>query len=543
MIKKHIYVLITLMILMSGCHHQKQALNHISPKKHELEQWLKYRPTLQLVDSTQQIEAYAVEQYLLSKYALIDPIIRKKLYFLHQNVRNAQAIPLIKNSIKAQLTLPEDEIQESIALLKARQNNQKSKMRLYQIYKQYPNGASQNQRDHINQKMHNIRDQITDLNIFKKLAQQESESQSRLQSGLIGNVADGQFPANINALITDLKANEMSEVIIGKQGAVLFYCERIIPPRPPQSLEHIRQRVINTLSNHTTSQKFNKQKQLLLRNAKIVIDWQAIDDERLEEISVTGEGQMTLNNQQLLWLINGLKGHKTLSETSQQSLISRINDYVINERLFALLSHKQQQQLNEQNQWALKQVLASEVMATLVNKQLSAPTESDEKTHYYANQHLFVRGLHYHISAIALPLDEKHLVQSHQKARELWENLQQQQLSFEQAFHQHSLFKDRYPNGYTVESLTQEIASLFGIDAMRQIQLMQTGQISLPVAASDRGLIWIFRLDKIEPKRPMNFAEAQQAINQYLGSVDSKNLQQSITENIINQMVIDTSEL
>ncbi len=533
---KKIYFCAFTLIFLHACQ-QHNKPQHFFVNENQMQTWLKHRPLIQLQGATEQKDAFAVEHHLVSQQALIEKSQLDKMIFLHNNSRNSQSEPFIKRSIRATVKLDQQQVDDNTAMLMQRQHNKKAKVRLYQIFKNYPLNATAKEIRNINQKMQQIHDQISDLDSFKKFAVAESESQSRLQSGLIGNIAHGKFPPTINDIVMNMKPNQTSDVIIGKQGVLIFYCERIVLPHK-QTDQQISERVINTLTNHAVHQAFEKKKQLTINNAHINIDWGAITNAQGQMVAAKSNNA-ELSNQQLLWLLNGKKGQKELSDFAKKTIENSINNHFLYAAFYRQLNPTAQKQLEEKSRYLLQQHIASEVMALMIGEQLKIPTETDERNYFEAHHKNYIHKPRFSISAIALKLDPQNKVTSHQHTYQLWYDIAHKKITFKQAFAQYSFLNKKYPEGYSISLSAVDIPQVFGIEVSRQIKTMQKGDISLPVASEERGIVWILRLDEVIEAKAMTYEEAQKSIHNTLGNKAAKSLQNDITQSIIDDMVIN----
>ncbi|MFK8011139.1 MAG: peptidylprolyl isomerase [Marinicellaceae bacterium] len=527
------FIHLFLLIFVVACNSPKKHFADVNVNSVEFKNWLKHNHLMQYYDKSDQIDSFTVEQFLFKKRELLNQKDLKKRHFLINAQKFSDSQNYIKKSIKSSIYLDEDKIKEQILVLNKIEDNKKDKIRLYQIYKNYPVNASQADINATINQLNEIKSNIHTLDDFKQMATLYSDSQSRLQKGLIGNIPKGKFPDSLDKVVMQLQENQMTDVLKGKKGAVLFFCEKVIVATK-STPEQIKQRVINRLKNHTLEKKYYDLVQKTLNLGHIEIDWRLMKEGDLKDISVNST-YTKISNQQLKWLLNGLNKNHKLNSFNINKIQNTIENYVKNIAFFNQLSQNSQQNLNLKFDFKYKNIIASEVMALMINEKLDRPTLVEERNYYQQNQSQFVRDKYYDISAIALKFDKDNKIEVYSKGQKILSQINNKSLSFKQAVYNYSFFKDNYHNGHMGNLSSKKIPNLIGINALKQIQLMQTGEIS-QLVETDSEILWVFRLNAIEHPRLMTFEEAQKKIHNILGNIQTKFLESNIIEEILLQI-------
>ena len=497
----------------------------------EFDRWLLHKKQLLLNNKKQQIESYFVEEYLYRNKDLIDHELQSNIYFLNKAVMYSKAVNTVKKQIMEKVKVDEKEIQQNIIMLQQRAKLKTHKVRLYQIYKKYPINASLEEKQLLKKQMQLIRDNITDLNGFKKAASRESDSQTRLFYGLLGNVKNGKFKGEINNIVMKMQANEISEVITGTHGVLMFYCEKRIAPKI-KTLQQTTNYVIQTLRNRNFSNDFNKHFEDTLNKQRIQIDWEKIYEDSPSKTAVFSK-TYNLTNLELSQLLT----NKDRNVIPKKSIESIINNYIANRALFHELNSDQQKHLSLKSHYKLKQSIASSVLVNMIAKKLKIPTDDDLKKHYQENKETYKTKLQYDVSAIAFKLTDDNKASVYNQAEIVLNQLKLKLLSFENASQKHSFLNEKYNNGYLGKFSLNQVPRAIGINAKKQISLMRVGEIS-KLVETDSSILWIFKLNTIDLPRIQSYIEVKKRIDNQLGNERTDILESEIFTDIITKLNI-----
>ena len=522
-------------VISQDAHSQMIASSHLSPviylTSNEFDQWIATKKQLLLSDRKQQIESYFIEEYLYRNKNILGQDFLDKVYFLNNASLYSQSISTVKKQVMEDVRVDKNEIQENIHMIQQRNKLKTDKVRLYQIYKKYPVNASTEEKQIVVNKMRLLRGNITDLNSFKNLASVESDSQTRLHNGLLGNVSNGKFKGEINVLVMKMRANELSEVIKGTQGVLLFYCEQRIPPKI-RTLKQTSDYVIKILKNRNFTIDYKNKLEQTLQKLEIKFDWPKIYENSPNKTVIVSKDQI-LTNVGLAWLLP----KKDRDEISKKTIESSVKNFLVNRDFYNELKNDQQQKLSKLSHNRLKQSIASSVLAQMVSNQLKIPTDNDIKKHYQENKDLYISQSHYDISAIAFKLTDDNKVSIYNQAEKVLNQLQHKLMSFEEASKKYSFLNEKYNNGYLGKFTKHQVPSAIGINALKQISTMKVGEIS-KLVETDSSILWIFKLNAIELPRIQSYNEVKTHIDNQLGNARVKELEYQIIENIIAELNI-----
>lgn len=501
----------------------------------EFEIWMLQKQQLILNTKKEQIHAYFIEQLLFQQRSQINLNQLNRIAFLNDLSMYNNSINHTKLKLWENVQIDSTEVDENVNRLLKKNKLKKHKVRLYQIYKEYPLNASDDVKQKIAQDMLSIRMQVSNLQSFMSLAETESDSQTRLKKGLIGNVKTGTFTGEINNIIMDMKANELSEIIIGTKGILLFYCEKIIPPKIKSSIEIITY-VENILSTNNFKKLYQQKKDLILANSNIQIDFNKLKKYNNKLVAVNST-DINLTLEQVSWLLNGHKGAKILNDFSQQKISNVINEYIIKRSFFNDLPLSRQLTLKTEAKHKYREFIAITVMTQMISHQLKIPSLDETKKYFLNNKDSFIREKHYDISAIAFKFTNKTKITTYNKAQQILSQLNNNLISFNQASEDFSFLDSKYKHGYLGKFSRNQLPGSFGINVLKQVLLMQAGQLS-KLVETESGIFWIIKLNTIDSPRLMSFKEAKHQAHNQLGGQRTSDLENKIMQNLIQNNII-----
>ena len=105
------------------------------------------------------------------------------------------------------------------------------RVRLYNLFKKVPEDASAASRAAVRAATEALRRRAVAGEDFSTLARQESDSQTRWQGGLLGNVPEGTLAPAVEAVAFSLPPGGISDVLESRDGFTVLRVERLIPGR------------------------------------------------------------------------------------------------------------------------------------------------------------------------------------------------------------------------------------------------------------------------------------------------------------------------
>jgi len=493
----------------------------------ELQNWLNDDEKKKLLDHKTQIESYFLQETLFNMKSKLDDEMIKKLDFLNNYTKNRMAIPILKKKIQQQVDLDQKLYDDLYTSYKLGNDTITKKVRLYQIFKRYPLNASSIEKEKINDAMKEIRNQINNLDDFKKFAEKESNAQSRFKKGLIGNVKNGLFPEKLDSIVMKMTKGELSEIIKGEQGELLFYCDDVIIPKK-YSDEELQEMAFKRIHNYQKKQNWENYQQDKISALNIAYNFVNLDKDKNDIIASSLLGN--INNQKLKWIL-GWKS-KPLSSFNKERLKSTIESFFLNQYLFNQLDANELTELNSQFESTSKQTIISNVLNLLADKRKKAPSEIELKDYYELNKHLLKIRKSYNFSILGLPTNDENKIEFYEKLEKIYNEISQNIIDFDSAIHKYSRVKEKFRNNKSGSLNSAQISDRFGFNFTRQLMKMKIGEMS-DLLESEDGLLCIIRLDKIEEPRILTYSESKEKVIKKLNA----KIIMDLKEIIINELI------
>ena len=446
--------------------------------------------------------------------------------------------PLVHRHALAGAAVDEEKVTE----LAGRLQTMPRRVRLRNIFKRFPSDADESRKDAIRASMESVVQRWRDGEDFKDLARQESESQTKWQGGLLGNVRPGTLRPTVDRVAMALKPGEISAILEEDEGLTLLYCEKVLDAvvRTPEELQAIaRKRLKNQLDGKLTQELEDE----LLAEAGLVFVWPESPARRPETTGGSSEvvihwldGRLTSEDLQA-WL--GSLGPKGV-HLPRERIERQIRGWVI--RRMARLRAQRLGLINSSihRQIALNrlQTLAEQALAKRVAAKFQPITEAEKRQAF--NRWIAIPGQElpeafifpetFELRIIQLPLSSEDPRPSYEFAESLSRRLRAGELDFASAAERFSVHDSKSQGGRLGHLSNRQVNRRFGFDMSRALHGLQAGEISMPVEEAEA--LWILRLEGIQPRRPMTFEEAEPRIDQQLGQEQVKRLQQEITDQI-----------
>ncbi len=503
----------------------------------QLSKWLEDYPQFKHESLKEQIEGYFIQQALFRQRHDLPSDTQEKTEFLQTLKIHQSARTDLKRQIFAATFAPEIDVQQAHQTLLAIEASKQPKTRLYQIYKRFVPEASQAEKDQTVKEVLSIKNQVDDLTSFKQLAIQHSDSQTRLQKGLIGNIKHDHFNSALDGIIGQLQAGQMSEVIRLKTGAVLFYCEKKIPVKhktSEQLLKRARKYHTSKLSLHHWNNELAK----INAQLSIVYDWSVINSNHHTLHSPAAQtSTQQISKQQLLWLLNDSGSSLDSSDFSVDHIKKITDEYFQNRLIFNQLPIQQQSKITERLSNDYIEAITSQVLLKQVKAQLTEPTEEQIKKHHQLNHNKYFMPKRYDLSIIVMPHTKDNPSEGYRKAEMVYHHIATGQLNFEQAIDQYSMRLDAFPDGKISRLSDLKKTNILGKKPAKQLSLMKVGEVS-NLVESDAGQLWIIRLDRMIDRTSASLSESRTSIIEALINERIAKIESNIVSDTLTSMQI-----
>lgn len=497
------------------------------------DRWLNLNPKFIKLGRKNQIESYFYYQYLLNNQGILSKETIDKLKFKNITHMYSQARELKEKDIKLNSKPSRESIDKLFNLQKIYYQNKGDKVRIYQIYKKYSLNTTQKDRNDLFKSMQIIRKNVDDLDSFKKLATNESDSQLRLNNGLVGNVLKGTFPEKLDDVIMRMKKNEISDIVKTSTGLMLFYCEKRIP-KPIKTDEQIRKFTISRLNSNVYKKNLHEWQSQQIDTIQPVFNWGNINNISLIDGIVVTSNFIDINNRQLKWLMQIDK----ITNIDRSTIKNTVNNYLINKYTYSQMDNAQQEVLENKSTKTFRGLVIDAVQNKIVEKQFSPIADENLKKHYQANISKYKIPEQYNITILVLDIDKNNRLNSYKKAETIYSKIKNNQMIFSNAINKYSDFKDKLKDG-SVKNLSEtKIIRQFGFNLANQLKRASIGEISNIVESDDADYIYIVRLDNIISPHIQSFNEVKSKIKTKLEKQSKNKVIKDVIDRTINHIII-----
>ncbi len=396
------------------------------------------------------------------------------------------------------------------------------KVRLYNIYKRFPPDADEDSKKIVREAMQQIVARLESGGDFKQLASDESESQSRLKKGLIGNVPAGFLRPEIDRVAMSLKQGEVSGVIETADGLTLLFAESIIVP-PVLTESILRDRAEGRVRRKAFDKAWQVFQDELQSESEVKFNWSLLDQQRLQVagddavVATFSLGEVTMR--QARWLLAKDRESAQLSENQKEALESRIMKYVSGRVAISQVDRRLpcwSDELERIRDYLGNKLLSERMLLRLVNERFEPLKDAEVAEYFRENSELFVRPEHFRLSVLTWKLDPNDPRLTYKEASQVLHRLRKSPERFDNELKQHVSVHGKQDNGDLGWISRPNLAGKIGIDPLKAVLKLSVGDIS-ELTRSDDGRLWIIHLADHEAKRPYRFEEADMMAKQSLG--------------------------
>ena len=458
-----------------------------------VEDWAKYSP-----GATAGADRRRHTQELLLTLALAEEARRLGLDAQNEvrheleRQRFRQLAPLLKNDVLSTVEVEESEVEKRF--LEIRDSfTRPERSRLRNLFKRFPVDADSEVKKALRQEMAALRRRALEGESFARLAEEASDSQTRLQGGLLGNVRAGTFRPEVDAVAMALEAGEVSEVLETEDGLTLLYCEQkldAVTRSDEELMEIARDQVVNT--------KYRRA-------------WHELQQELSERARATSETEPSAAMEDFL-----------VKKMTVREALSR--------------GLHEQPGLDRRWYWKQQQVLSAKALASEIQRRLKPITEQDQRAYFETKGRDLIRPAHFRLTVLALSADEQDLRRVYQRGAEIRQSILRGEVSLEDAARRHSVDPSAKDGGQVGWVGRWQIPKRFGIDFLREMQRLEIGGLSKWVLAE--GFLWLIRLDGAQAPRPMTFEEAKGRIENQIGKQRVNQLEAQIVAEWLEKLDI-----
>ena len=406
------------------------------------------------------------------------------------------------------------------------------RVRLRNLFKRFPLEASEGEKAELRAAMEALRGRVLEGADFAELAEAESESQTRLQGGLLGNVRAGTLRPRIDRVAMAMVEGEVSEVLEEPEGLTLLYCERVLPKvhRTPEELREIAR---NLLESAAWRADWAAMEALLLRRAAPEWRWRALAagdgsvDPEAVLLETTG-GSLTVAEVAALVAPRGIDRMVALGT---EQIESRARPHL--RRWMAIeevaVRGLKSEALAGRARWKRLGILASKAIAEEVGRRLLPVTDADAEALYRAEPERFQRSAHYRLGVIALPFDAADPRPAYELGQRLVASLSAGEASFPDLARRYSREPSAESGGDSGWLSRRALPRVVGIDGLRAILRLAPGGRSGWVRDDEASLLRLIELRGYEEARPLAWEEAREAARNLVGQRRAEALQAKVT--------------
>lgn len=407
------------------------------------------------------------------------------------------------------------------------------RVRLRNLFKRTPPGASPGAVEALRSRMRALRGELAAGADFALLAAAESESQTRFRGGMMGFIKPGQLDPKIEAIAFGLEPGALSPVIETPDGFTLLRCEEV-REATVQDPDQVRARVLAGLRKKRSEALDAELSAQLLAGVEIDLQPLLLTSAPQDAIVIRVEGRPMLRANEVRALFRHRGFRRPLTEVDPAALETRIKALAVSLRASDRARGQKidrQPEVAQALRWDRLGILASEEIAARVQQRFVPLDDQAVRAQFEAHPRRYRWRASFQLAAIALRAGRNNLRAQHARARRIAGDLAHGRVSFADAAAANSELPSASHGGMLGWLSRQRVSSL-GPSVWAVVQRLEPGQISELVEqqedlAGDTTL-WILELIDRKPARPMRFEEARRRAKNDLGNQRLRELEQQV---------------
>jgi parvulin-like peptidyl-prolyl isomerase len=431
-------------------------------------------------------------------------------------IENGALAAALRQGVDRAITIGDAEVEAELKAEDAERFKPRT-VRLRNLFKRVPAGASEAVRAEVRGRMEQLRKDLLAGADFEDLAWRESDSQTRFRGGAMGYVPAGVLSPDVDRVIATLKKGDLSAVLASADGFTILRCDdidegRVIP------LDEARQTIRQGLWSRASAARQAELRADLLREAAPRYAATGGDDAS-SAVDFQG-GRIT--RAELRWLAGG--GADALPAEERQRLLEEQVVRVAAAARARARGLDRDPALRARVAWQRARHLATEEIARRLNRSLVPPTEAEMRAHHQQNREKYMEPVRVDISLIAWPLEKDQARRRFTDAEAVLARLKAGELAFDAAARQGSVHPSA-ANGGRIGLLPMTDLAQLGPNVFRTVQELAPGETSAVVQQDAR--LFVVKLWERRPARPLTYEEAAPRVEKELGDARVAELQKA----------------
>lgn len=406
------------------------------------------------------------------------------------------------------------------------------KLRLRNIFKSTFGLATDEERSVVRQRMDEILAELRGGADFAALARRESDSQTRFQGGLIGNIEPDRLAAEIRDVAETLAAGDLSGVIETADGLMILRCDEVLE-EVQRTAEEVRAMVSAHLRRQAERQAWARQGEALLAAAEPQWNLAAARDSTAgpEAVVASFEGGR-VQRRELDLLAAARPGSASTAGLDDASLTQLLESWIVT-RMAAARARRMgldhDPDVVARRHWSRLRLLAGAELGHLVENDFEPPTEAEAKAYFAAHPARFQRPPEFDLDVIAITLPAGEERERYRLAQRLQAELASGVTEFAAAARAHSEHPSAAAGGGLGWLARPQLAPL-GARPTKVVQALEPGEISELV--QNERTAYIFRLRGRREAQDRPWDEVAAAVDRALGRERAEALRARIEQRL-----------
>jgi hypothetical protein len=439
--------------------------------------------------------------------------------------------------LAATVRIPADEV-EAVLAANPGAFSKPRRVRVHNIYKHFPHGATAEDRAAVRRRMEEIRAELLAGGDFAAIAAAESDSETRYRGGRMGTFGRGELPPALDAVVMGLEKGEVSGILETADGLTILMCDGVFEAEAPGPDEARAKIEANLLRLRRRDNLQRVQEEILDRSGLEIDTAAAIDPVAEGDQVVATFGRHSLTRAEL----DQLSAARRPAGAPPIPLDEPLVRQTVEAHVVTVLSAEAARDagLDTEDVRAgieiqRQRVLATQELRRRVDLRLVEPTDEEIEEHFEAHRGELLHPEEVDLMMVDLAFTDETLRSVHAEATAACDAVASGAASFEEAFRSLASPGGGVAPKRAVTLTPLEIAG-YGVEISNAVRGLAPGEVSRPIRRGDR--LWVVQLVDRRPARPLGLEEAAPTVRRRLGQERVDALTDLITTEILAEQQI-----
>ena len=406
--------------------------------------------------------------------------------------------PQVESEVKFDLAALEAQVQRNLAF-----KDRPRRIRLRNLFIRFAPQAEDAEKKKARELMASLVARLQQGEDFGAIAMQYSNSQSRFNQGILGNVRPGQLPAQLEQEVWQLQAGELSRIFESKDGLTLFKCDRHFAAEP-RSEADFRSSYVSSFKERKKRKAWQDFQDQLYEKANVLTSWDRLKAPMDAVLCEYQNGSLTVGDYRAL-----LRANDVSFLEKPPMRVAVLKGHIIGKLAIEELKAqpKYSNQLKQAHPWWRLRALLDWELKQRMEQSQSEPNEEKLKELYQRFGERLKEPATYKLQVLRRSFEKTDRQKTYALMEGVLHDLNQGNKSFAESAKSYSDHDSAASGGHLGWVSDLDLPKI-GINLVRAARFHQPGALTGLIEESER-FLWLMKILDKKPERLLSYEEAR----------------------------------